>query len=783
MNREELLRFTRVLMTDNAKLSRLVQHQQLQARRSETVSVAANIAESVRSAEHFKMEKYMRLLLVNSRNIVLFFDREGRLVYCTSIFLRLAGAARMDELSGRTVREVFGSFADEALLSDAVRMFENARDCLEAGTMDARVEVGDGKPAHRFYSVMTSPLLEADGRFDGIIMVFHDITDMKARILAEDANAAKDRFIANVSHEIRTPLNVLLGLAELELQNDLPEETSVNLEKIYAAGLTLLGLINDILDISKMEAGKFELFPEEYDFPDMLSEVVSINVVRIASKPVCFNVDVDENLPVRLYGDMTRVKQILTNLLSNAFKFTDKGSVTLRVFGERDGDEICLAFVISDTGKGIRQEDMGKLFRSYSQIGSGKIEGTGLGLVISKNLVEMMGGTINAESSFGRGSSFTAALCQRVVSDKPIGAQVVQKLRDFRLIKSYRQKANPKPIQMPEGRVLVIDDVSTNLDVAKGLMAKYGLTVHCVSSGREALEMICSEPPYDLIFMDHMMPDMDGLEAARLIRTDAKIPAGAGAAPIIMLTANALTGSKEMFLQHGIDDFLAKPIDIARLDAVLRAWMPKEKQFEPDADGGKAKNAAPPVIAGLDSAAALKCIGGSARKYQDLLLSFCRDADDKNAQITRCAQNGDFSLYTTLVHGLKGAASYIGATELAQCAARLEHAGRNGDAAAIGEQTPEFLAAMRELVARIRAGLAPAPAGNAFAPQADLRLDELKAALQKMDIEVANRLLAGYAEMSLDAKSREAVARIEDQVLLFEYEKAIAVIDSWTKVH
>ncbi|MDR3332618.1 MAG: response regulator, partial [Synergistaceae bacterium] len=338
---------------------------------------------------------------------------------------------------------------------------------------------------------------------------------------AQAASRAKSSFLATVSHELRTPLNAVLGLTEVELQKNqknLPADTGENLEKIYSAGTDLLGLINDILDISKIEAGKSELFDEDYNFPDMLTEAINPNTVRLnAPTPVSLRVDVDENIPARLCGDAKRVKQILRNLLSNAFKFTEEGEVRLRVSCERHEKDAWITYVVSDTGIGIREDDMGKLFRNYSQIGiraNHQIGGTGLGLSICKNLAEMMDGTISVESEYGKGSNFIVKIRQGIVDGTPIGANTARELKEFRYKKPCRKRADAAPVFMPEGRVLVVDDLTTNLDVAKGLMSRYGLTVHCASSGLEAVQTIREgKEKYDIIFMDHMMPEMDGMEA------------------------------------------------------------------------------------------------------------------------------------------------------------------------------------------------------------------------------------------------------------------------------
>ncbi|MDR1251691.1 MAG: response regulator, partial [Treponema sp.] len=364
--------------------------------------------------------------------------------------------------------------------------------------------------------------------------IAHPFEKMKEfALVAESASEAKSNFLANMSHEMRTPLNAVIGFAELELGKEqegeegtvYPAETRENLEKIYGSGVTLLGLINDILDISKIESGKFELVPVNYDTPSLINDTVVLNIVRIGSKPITFKLDIDENLPARLFGDELRIKQILNNLLSNAFKYTKEGSVVLRIRCEQDGGGVWMNCAVSDTGMGIKEEDLDRLFGDYSQIdvkSNRHIEGTGLGLAITKRMVEMMKGSVSVTSEYGKGSVFSIRILQGFVSDTVIGKELAENLREFRYIMA-RQDRNKQLIRtrIPYARVLVVDDVATNLDLARGIMKPYGMTVDCVGSGRAAIDLIRkSEPRYNAVFMDHMMPGMDGIEAVRIIRNE-----------------------------------------------------------------------------------------------------------------------------------------------------------------------------------------------------------------------------------------------------------------------
>ncbi|MDR1726985.1 MAG: response regulator [Acidobacteriota bacterium] len=403
---------------------------------------------------------------------------------------------------------------------------------------------------------------------------------------AEEASNAKSAFLANMSHEMRTPLNTIIGLSELELGKEgagMPKAVRESMEKIYSSGINLLGLINDILDISKIESGRFELHPGEYDTPSLINNTVALNIVRIGSKPIRLVLDIPESLPAHLVGDDLRVKQILNNLLSNAFKYTREGTVTLGVRWSREGDSVWLDFSVADTGIGIRKEDVPRLFEDYTQVdrkNHSKIEGTGLGLAITRRLAKLMDGDISVDSVYGIGSVFHVRVRQGYVDDVPIGKDVAENLQNFQYVEQRRDRgARIVRAHIPYAKVLVVDDVPPNLDVARGMLRPYGMTVDCVGSGKDAVNMVRRQKVrYNAIFMDHMMPGMDGIEAVRIIRNEIGTEY-ARTVPIIALTANAISGSEKMFLENGFQGFLAKPIDIMKLDAMVNAWV-RDRDYE-----------------------------------------------------------------------------------------------------------------------------------------------------------------------------------------------------------
>ena len=403
----------------------------------------------------------------------------------------------------------------------------------------------------------------------------------------EAANRTKSEFLANISHEMRTPLTAIIGLSGLTMEMDnLGEGVAANQEKIYSAGSTLLNIINDILDISKIEAGKLELNPNDYDTPSLINDVITQNILRIGSKPIDLTLDISADIPAALYGDDLRIKQVLNNLLSNAIKYTNEGTVELGMRAEclEDCESVWVTAWVRDTGIGVRPEDIDKLFSDYAQMdtkANRKIEGTGLGLAITKMMIELMEGTISVESEHGKGSVFTVRFKQRSVTKKSIGEDVAKSLRGLKYSDSKRKQGmQVNRVKMPYAKVLVVDDNITNLEVAKGLLKPYGMHVDCLTSGLDAIAAIRQgKVRYNAIFMDHMMPRMDGLEATRRIR-------GIGSAysfgiPIIAFTANAIKGNEEMFLKNGFQDFLSKPIDTQRLDEALQRWV-RNKEMETD---------------------------------------------------------------------------------------------------------------------------------------------------------------------------------------------------------
>jgi len=413
------------------------------------------------------------------------------------------------------------------------------------------------------------------------IIFVQDITDelkslqamRESRIAAQTANQAKSNFLANTSHEIRTPMNAIIGMSDIILQHDdLSEEIQNQIMDIKSAGESLLGIINDILDISKIEAGKYELIEDYYNMPSMLHDISNIINVKMKESRVEFKMEINPTVPYELIGDVVRVRQILMNILGNAVKFTNRGSIKLKVDWSQDIINPTLFFDVSDTGIGIKKQDLDNIFGAFNQVDTKKnrnIEGTGLGLAISKNLVEMMGGELWVDSEYGKGSTFHIKVRQKLENYQKIGEDVAESLEE----KRYLQRIKEKPIDIipkPNAHVLIVDDNRVNLTVAKGIMKPYHMHVDTANNGFEAIEKV-KQQKYDLIFMDHMMPEMDGIDTTKRIQNmDDGIYANI---PIVALTANAVGNILDTFLNQGMQDFLAKPINKKELDKVLNKWL------------------------------------------------------------------------------------------------------------------------------------------------------------------------------------------------------------------
>jgi signal transduction histidine kinase/CheY-like chemotaxis protein len=590
------------------------------------------------------------------------------------------------------------------------------------------------------------------------------------KMRSDEENLGKSAFLARVSHEIRTPMNAIIGMSELAKRDYGKPQVIGYIDEIRKAGLHLLALINDILDLSKAESGHLSISSGPYRSVALLSDLLSVVYAYIGEKHLQLKVDISPDIPAGLIGDHVRVRQILLNLLSNAVKYTPKGWVRFAAAcHERRGDLVVLEFQVEDNGIGIRAEDLPFLFSDFVRLDESAnrhINGTGLGLSIARNLTRGMGGDIAVRSEYGQGSTFTITIMQKLDDETPIGA-----------IESWqttpvKEEDERAPFVAPTCRVLVVDDVTFNLVVARGLLSLYQLNITTCQSGREAIDL-ARQHHFDLIFMDHMMPEMDGMEATKLLRG---IDDWLARAPIIALTANAVAGMKEQFLKNGFDDFLSKPIEIASLRAIMEKWVPPEKRRFAASD---ARTADEPDLAieGLDVARGVAMIGGSLDSYIEALGIYCLDVE-KHLPFLRQFKGDDaasMAAFVTSVHGLKSASANVGALNPAEQAAILEQAGLDGDIELIQSRLGEFISCLVRLVERIRAALKTNTRTTGREGTAALdavSLEQLARALEEKNIADIDRLLNDISAQSLDEKSRAAVEQLSRQVLLAEFDEA-----------
>ena len=547
----------------------------------------------------------------------------------------------------------------------------------------------------------------------------------EAKAVAEHANTAKSEFLASMSHEIRTPINAVLGMNEMVLRESLQardQASKVQPElrayltnisnyagNIDSAGKNLLAIINDILDFSKIESGKMEITEAEYKFSSVLNDISNVISFRAKDKGLDFKIEIDKDLPDGLFGDELRIRQIMTNLLGNAVKYTKRGSVLLYVGKEagdviENGDTIHLVISVKDTGIGIKKEDIDKLFQKFERVDlqqNSTVEGSGLGLAITKNLLELMNGTIKVESVYGNGSTFTATIPQKVVSTEPVG--------DFKMkFEKSVQEADVyhEAFRAPDAHILIVDDTRMNLTVAVGLLKKTQMDIDTAASGLEAIGLT-KTIKYDLILMDQRMPGMDGTETMKniIVQEDGVNRE----TPFICLTADAVSGARTHYLAEGFTDYLTKPIDSKALERTLMKYLPKEKIITDFKDEEAQEEAFPEVdefepmrLAGIDPDVGLRFCQGDKDLYRSIIIDYAQTSDEKMKNIVEYLAKEDWKNYAISVHALKSTSKTIGAGDLSDIALHLEMAANENDASLIRAEHDTMLDLYQKVVAAIR---------------------------------------------------------------------------------
>lgn len=510
-----------------------------------------------------------------------------------------------------------------------------------------------------------------------------------AKNLAEQANHAKSDFLANMSHEIRTPINAIMGMNEMVLRESKDENIREYAANIDSASKTLLSLINDILDFSKIEAGKMEIVPAPYEVAVFFNDVVNMTSIKTKQKQLDFQVDIDGNLPSVLFGDEVRNRQIIVNILNNAVKYTKQGTVKFTVKGIWEENAFTLKMQVADSGIGIREEDMDKLFGGFQRLDleqNRSIEGTGLGLAITRNLVERMNGHIEVTSEYGKGSVFTVYLAQEIIDESPMG--------DFALrFEALAKQENHymESFVAPDAKVLVVDDNEMNLAVAKALLKATKVQITTCMSGADCLSLIQKEH-YDVILLDHMMPGMDGIQTLEKMKQSNHL---CNEVPTIALTANAIVGAKEQYLEAGFSDYLSKPIEGQALEKMLQKYLPKEKLQKTTVSTDKQETSIPDAEEKAQSyinrELGLSYCMESMDFYKEMLTLYRDGYEERVKNLTEAFQKEDWDNYTVHVHSLKSTSLNIGGEVLSKAAKDLEAAGKRLRESVQDQESKEFI--------------------------------------------------------------------------------------------
>lgn len=560
----------------------------------------------------------------------------------------------------------------------------------------------------RHYQVEET-VLKDNELIQGYMMTIVDVTKiieqnhlMKRLVLqTEDANRAKTNFVSNMSHEIHTPMNSIVGITEILLRSRHSPKEQEYLLNIQSSGRVLLTIINDVLDCSKMEAGKMQLFDEPYDTCSLFHDLRISMENRIGHSGLELIYDIDQDIPCKLKGDMGRIRQVIINLVNNAIKYTEKGSVRFSVHvRQKNTDKVMLYYEVADTGIGIRKEDHKILFDAFQRVEMDRnryVEGTGLGLTISQNLVNMMGGVIEVESEYGKGSRFFFTIEQTIIDPTPVSAVNYNGQKD-----NVTEKEAECLFIAPEAHILLVDDNELNLVVAKELLKPLRMQIDTAENGLQAVKMVRGSQ-YDLVLMDHMMPVMDGIEAAKAIRA---LPEDKyQKLPIIALTANAMVDARKEFLNAGMNGFVAKPIDFARICNQLKLWLPKDlvrdvpkeeakKLLADDLSDREIQPEDPQM--GFSFEEGVNHCGSKAALMKTIRI-FYRTIDSKANKIEQCLKEGLIGDYVIEVHALKSSALLIGAVPLSEAAKELEDYGKQGKTEVLEEKTPDVLTLYRDL--------------------------------------------------------------------------------------
>lgn len=591
------------------------------------------------------------------------------------------------------------------------------------------------------------------------------------------SSEAKGKFLANMSHEIRTPINAVLGMDAMILRESSEENIKEYAINIQSAGQTLLALINDILDFSKIESGKMEIVPVEYDFSSMIYDAVNMILMKAANKGLKTNISVENTLPYLLLGDEVRIRQVLVNLLTNAVKYTKEGSISLEVTGNVIDNEVNLTFVVEDTGIGIKEEDIAKLFARFERIEEEKnrnIEGTGLGMSITMQLLKLMDSELKVESEYGKGSRFSFSLKQWIVNSEPIGdleERIKQRPSDYHYNASFTA---------PDAKILIVDDNTINRKVFINLLKQTKVQIEEAESGPVCLDMV-SKNHYDLIFLDHMMPDMDGVETLHHMQEWEEYPCKD--TPVIALTANAIQGAREMYLSEGFHEFLSKPIQPEKLEKMIVNMLPDTlMREEGDVSDSHQEDKELPVIEGIDWMVAKQYLPDPETLMEtvnDFYKTLETEADYLEQYYLMLRDEGELSEnYRVKVHAMKSASLLIGATKLSADAKALEDAAREHNTDVVLKETPIFLKQWRGYKAKLEVCIVKEEKKQV--EDSSVVVDNLlilKEAMENMDIDAADETMKQLQQYQFGETIQEKIEQLAVAVVNLDGESVNSLID------
>ena len=690
-------------------------------------------------------------------------------------------------------------FAQRRIVKPIVLMSRSMSRFCEVPQSEKEAELANIKslPIHSFDEI--GDMYHALNQMASNITSFVDEEREKDRLKAEltvaqKTSENKSNFLSSVSHELRTPINAVLGLDEMIIRESGEENIIEYATEIQNAGKSLLGLVNDILDTSKLEEGKMDLIPAEYELSSTINDLINMIAVKAEDKGLAFDINVNKDTPHMLFGDEVRIKQVILNILTNAVKYTEHGSVTMNIdFEKADDSSIYLNVAVTDTGIGIRAEDMGRLFARFERIEERRnvnIEGSGLGMNIVQQILALMGSELEVESEYGKGSNFHFSVLQKVTSWDGIGDFAEAYKESVASAESYAVS-----FVAPDARILVVDDTPLNLTVVKGLLKDTLISIITASSGSEALDLVSKEH-FDLIFMDQRMPQMDGVETFHVMEKMSEAGENMSeGSPVIALTANAISGSRESFLSEGFTDYLSKPIDSKKLEEIVRKYLPRELIMSPedvsvpeymeaygenDGQAGILKG-----LASIDYDEAIRNCG-SEKLLMQVVSDYLEVIPDRSKEVSGYFENKDYKNYTVLVHAMKSSSRLIGAMQLSEDAAYLEACGekaQKGDAEAIREieeKTPPMIKLYRSYYDKLTPLLSGENDKDMRPLIDDAKLSEALMAIREFveafDFDSADGVMTMLSDYRMPEDEEERVSRIRRTLSAVDRESLLGLL-------